>query len=291
MSGSQPGKIICLRDGRSLAFAEYGEPGGKPVFFFHGMPGSRFFHPQDEITTRLNVRLICMDRPGYGESTFQPGRSILDWPGDIAQLADQLGIGKFSVTGHSGGGPYVAACAYALPDRIASAAVLSGAGPVDSPDYTLTMSATNKLGMRVGRYIPWLLWQGMVWLVYHRRAHDPAADMARGNGIRPKADDEELRKPEVQETCLCSELEAFRPGLQGTAWDARLLTRPWGFPLEKIRIPVHLWHGTDDDQVPPGTARYIAGKIPGSRITIFENEAHLALFSHWEEILTQLITE
>ena len=153
------------------------------------------------------------------------------------------------------------------------------------------MSATNKLGISVGRYIPWPFWLAMVWLFYHRRARDPAAEMERGNGRRPKADDEQLRKPEVRDTCLISEIEAFSPGLRGMAWDARLLTRPWGFPLEGIRIPIHLWHGTDDDQVPLSMTRYIAGKIPAGKISIFENEAHLALFSHWEEILAKLITE
>ena len=126
---------------------------------------------------------------------------------------------------------------------------------------------------------------------YQRRARNPAADMERGNGFRPKADDEQLCKAEVREACLCSELEAFRPGLRGLTWDARLLTRPWGFPLEDIRIPVHVWQGTEDDQVPPGVARYIAATIPGGKVTLCENEAHLLLFPHWEEILSQLIQE
>ena len=284
-------KTLHLKDGRTLAYAKYGVSDGTPVFFFHGMPGSRFFRPPDEITARLQVRLICMDRPGYGASTFQRGRRILDWPGDITQLADHLGIGKFSVAGHSGGGPYVAACAYALPDRLTAAAMLSGAGPIDSPKDTLGMSAVNKFGIKVGRFIPWLLWQALIWVFYHRRARNPAADMERGDGIRPPADDEQIHKPEVWEACLRSEVEAFRPGLRGLAWDAHLLARPWGFPLENIRVPIHLWHGTEDDQVPISMARFIAGKIPGSKITICENEAHLALFPHWEEILTQLISE
>ena len=285
-------RLDCLlKDGRTLAYAEYGDPGGTPVFFFHGMPGSRFFRPPDEITARLQVRLICMDRPGYGASTFQPRRRILDWPCDITQLADHLGIRKFAIAGHSGGGPYVAACAYALPNRITAAVILSGAGPVNSPGGTLGMSAANKFGITVGRFIPWLLWQELIWVFYHRRAWDPAADMDSGDGIRPPADDEQIHKPEVRETCLHSEVEAFRPGLRGLAWDARLLTRPWGFPLNDICTPIHLWHGTEDDQVPVSMARFIAAKIPGSKITILENEAHLALFPHWEEILTNLISE
>ena len=280
-----------LKDGRMLAYAEYGDPAGTSVFFFHGMPGSRFFRPADEITARLRVRLICMDRPGYGESTFQSGRRILDWPGDIIQLANHLRIGKFAVAGHSGGGPYVAACAYALPERVSAAAIVSGAGPVDVPNGTRGMSALNKFGISMGRFIPWPLWQAMVWVTYHRRSSDPAADMERGDGVRPAADDEQIYKPEVREACLHSEIEAFRPGLRGLAWDAHLLTLPWGFPLEEISLPVHLWHGSEDDLVPVAMARYIADKIPGGNLIICENEAHLALFPHWEEILTELITE
>jgi pimeloyl-ACP methyl ester carboxylesterase len=282
---------ISLIDGRTLAYAEYGDSRGKPVFFFHGTPGSRIFRPPDELTARLGVRLITTDRPGYGESTFQSGRRILDWPEDIAQLADALGIDKFAVAGHSGGGPYVSACAFALPDRVTTAAILSGAGPMESPTVTRGMSATNKFGLIVGSFIPWTFWRALIWVFYHRRSCDPAADMDRGSGHRPRADEEQIHRFDVREACIRSEVEAFRPGLRGLAWDARLLTRPWGFRLEDIHVQVYLWHGTDDDQATVAMARYIAGKIPKSKITICENEAHLLLFPHWEEILTQLTSE
>jgi pimeloyl-ACP methyl ester carboxylesterase len=278
-----------LRDGRTLAYAEYGDLHGKPVFFFNGTPGSRFFRPPDEVTTRLGVRLITTDRPGYGESTFQPGRGILDFPQDIAQLANALGIDRFAVAGHSGGGPYVAACAYVLPDRVTAAAIISGPGPVDTPNATYGMTAINKFGLTLGRYIPWPLWRTLIWVFFHRRANDPAADIDRLTGHRPQADEELISRPEVREACIRSEVEAFRPGLCGTAWDTRLLTRPWGFRLEDIRAPVHLWHGTADDAAPISMGKYVAGMILGCRATICEGEAHLLLFPHWEEILTQLI--
>ncbi|MFA5875052.1 MAG: alpha/beta hydrolase, partial [Anaerolineales bacterium] len=199
-------KALQLTEGRTLAFAEYGDLRGKPVFFFHGTPGSRYFRPSDEITAGLGVRLICVDRPGYGESTFQPGRRILDWPEDIAQLADALSIDKFAVAGHSGGGPYVSACAVALPDRVTAAALLSGAGPVEAPDVTRGMSATTKFGLTVGRFIPWPLWRALIWVFYHRRRDDPAADMDRGSGNRPQADEEQVHRPEVREACIRSEV-------------------------------------------------------------------------------------
>jgi pimeloyl-ACP methyl ester carboxylesterase len=282
---------IILRDGRTLAYSEYGDPRGKPVLFFHGAPGSRFFRPPDEITTQLGVRLICVDRPGYGESTFQPARCILDWPEDISQLADALGMDKFAVSGHSGGGPYTLACAFALPERVCAAALLSGAGPANTPDVKCGMSPRNKLGLTIGRFIPWPLWRTLIWVFYHRRKDDPAEDMDRGSGHRPQADEEQVRRPEVRDVCIRSEVEAFRPGLRGLAWDTRMLTRRWGFRLEDIHVPVYLWHGTADDMTTIAMARYVASKIPGCRTTICENEAHLLLFPHWEEILTQLISE
>jgi hypothetical protein len=115
--------------------------------------------------------------------------------------------------------------------------------------------------------------------------------LQRGNGIRPPSNDAQLYKPEVWDACLRSEVEAFRPGLLGLAWDAHLLTFPWGFPLENIRVPVQMWHAIEDNQVPVAMAHYIAGKIPGGKLTFFRNEAHRLLFPHWEEILIQLITE
>ena len=282
---------LLLSSSRMLAYAEFGTAQGKPVFFFHGTPGSRFFRPPDEITTKLGVRLITCDRPGYGLSAFQLGRRILDFPNDIRQLADHLGLQKFAVAGHSGGGPYVAACAYSLSERVSAASFLSAAGPVEAPTATLGMSAINKAGFTYGRYMPWPLWRLLIWLIYHRKREDPAAAMDRENGHRPDADEIQISRLEVREACLRSEVEAFRPGLRGFAWDARLLTCPWGFQLDKIHVPVYLWHGMADDLTSTGMARFMASQIPNARLTVCENEAHLLLFPHWEEILTQLISE
>jgi pimeloyl-ACP methyl ester carboxylesterase len=279
---------LTLKDGRILAYAEYGNSDGKPVFFFHGMPGSRLFCPSEEITKTVGVRLICVDRPGYGQSTFQPQRSIPDWPRDIARLADSLGLGKFAVAGHSGGGPYAEACAYALPERVTAAAVISGAGPLDTPGATQGMTALNKFGLTAGHYIPWAMWQVLVWVFYHRRAEDPAADIDRQTGHRPLADEEQISKPEVRQACVLSETEAFHHGLRGLAWDTRLLTRPWAFRLKDIRIPVLLWHGSADDATPVNMGKYVAAQIPNCQARFCDGEAHLLLFPHWHEILTAL---
>jgi pimeloyl-ACP methyl ester carboxylesterase len=280
---------IALTDQRILAYAVYGDPNGKPLFFFHGIPGSRLFRPPDDVTTHMGVRLITIDRPGSGLSTYQSGRRILDWPGDIAQLADHLGIEKFFVAGHSGGGPYASACAFAFPQRVQAAAVLSGAGPIDASDALKKMTSLNRLGSRIGRITPWPLWRLMVWYLYRMGHKNPAYLFERGAKDRPQSDTDVLNKPGVLELNYASQSEALRQGTRGFALEARLLVSPWGFQLEEIRVPVKVWHGTEDVDTPVSMGQVVATRIPNCQLTICPGEAHMLLFPHWEEILEQLI--
>ncbi len=277
-----------LPDGRNLAYAEYGDPHGTPVFFFHGSPGSRLFHPPDEVTKRLGVRLICTDRPGYGDSTFQPNRRILDWATDVAQLADHLGFDRFAVAGHSGGGPHTLACAYALPNRVTAAGIVAGAGPVDTPNATEDMIFLHWLGFKIGQYLPWSAWYLMIKYLFREIAADPTKAIDRDKDTWPPADREILTTPEIRELCIKSDTEAYRHGLLAFAWDTHLITRPWGFKLDEIKVPVHLWHGTMDNSTTVAMARYMAQKIPNGKLTICEGEAHMLLIPRWEEILTTI---
>ena len=114
-----PAKHILLPDGRRLAYAEFGIPDGKPVFYFHGSNGSRLErHPDESIAASLGIRIITIDRPGHGLSDYQPRRKLLDWPGDVEALADSLGIGRFAVAGFSSGGPHLLACAYKIDSLV-----------------------------------------------------------------------------------------------------------------------------------------------------------------------------
>jgi len=282
---------ITLHDGRRLAYAEYGQPHGKPIFFFHGIPGSRLYRPPDEITTRMGVRLICVDRPGYGLSDFQPGRRIIDWPADVLQLADARSIGRFAVAAHSGGAPYAYACAAALPDRVTVTAILSGAGPADSPRLLRGMRGLNRAGYTFSPLVPWPLWRFFIWLFFRTGRDDPASVFERGKRSRPPADQDIWYRSEVREVCFASGAEGFRNGTRGHAWEARLLLRPWGLRLEDVRVPVYLWHGTQDHETPVSMAREAARRLPDCRPTICQDEGHSLLFAHWEEILTQLASE
>jgi pimeloyl-ACP methyl ester carboxylesterase len=279
-----------LRDGRMLAYEQYGDPQGRPVVFFHGTPGSRLFHPPDEVTKRMKVRLICVDRPGYGGSTFQSGRQMLDWPKDVSALADSLGIRSFAVAGHSGGGPYALACAFCLPERVSAAAILSGAGPVDAPGASDGLTFLHWLAFKIGRHSPWSLTRALTWFFFHKSAADPARAIDIDARDRSAADEEVLKIPGVRENCIESDVESYKQGLTGFSWEVRLLTRPWGFNLEGIKVPVYLWHGTADDFTTTGMARYMSEKIPDCQPFIYENEGHMLLIPRWEEILTALVS-
>jgi pimeloyl-ACP methyl ester carboxylesterase len=282
---------IILRDGRTLGYSEYGDPRGKPVFFFHGIPGSRLFRPPDEVTTRLGVLLICTDRPGSGLSDYMPGRRILDWPNDVCALADSLGVMKFHVVGHSGGGPYTLACAHALPERVCGSAVLCCAGPADAKDALNTMTPLNRLAFSIGRFTPWPVWRLLIWYFYRMGHDNPSYLFDRGAKDRSKADSEVLAEPRVLELNYASQSEALCQGTRGFALEARLLVRPWGFRLEDIRVPVHVWHGTEDVDTPVSMGKAVAACIPKSKLIICPGEGHMLLFPHWEEILKQLISE
>jgi len=281
--------IHKLSDGRDLSYAEYGDPNGAPVFFFHGTPGSNLFRPPDEVTKRLGVRLICVDRPGYGSSTFQPNRLLLDWANDISSLANALKLERFAISGHSGGCPHTLACAYALPDRVTAAAILSGAGPIDTPGATEGMIWLNWFGFTFGRYMPWWVGRLLTKWLFRVQAADPSKAIDHDNAIRPLVDNEILNITEIREICIQADVTAYSQGTRGLAWDIRLITRPWGFKLDEIKVPVFLWHGTADNSTTMKMVRYMADKIPNCKATICEGEGHMLLIPHWEEILTALI--
>jgi pimeloyl-ACP methyl ester carboxylesterase len=125
---------ITLGDGRRLGYAEYGDPEGKPLFYCHGYPASRFEAALlDPAARKARVRIVAADRPGCGLSDFQPNRRILGWPNDVVELADALGIDRFAIVGVSGGGPYALACARKIPQRLTAAGVVCGLGPTSEP--------------------------------------------------------------------------------------------------------------------------------------------------------------
>lgn len=282
------GKQIRLRDGRLLGYAEYGHPTGKPVLFFHGTPSSRLFHPDESITRSLGVRLITIDRPGFGLSDFQPDRRLLDWPDDVVEVADHLETDRFAVAGISGGGPYVAACAYRIPQRLTAAAIVSSMGPADAAGATEGMPFIRRAGATIARHAPGLV-RPLLWLLSNPQ-RNPERFMERYTAHNPPADQALLAQPKVRAMLAASYAEATRAGLRGFAREVQIVAQPWGFRLEEISMEVHLWHGEEDTSTPPDMARLMANTIPDCRATFLSGEGHFLLFTHWCEILVTLVS-
>lgn len=279
-----------LPDGRTLMYAEYGAPEGKPVFYFHGLPGSRL-EPvllDGNDLVKADIRMIACDRPGMGGSDFQPGRGFSHWPADMLVLANRLGLGKFGLLGISGGGGYVSACARLIPDRLSSAVIVSGAGRMDSPEARagLPFMARSIWGLAGRSFRLAVL---LMDLTKPRTLGDPAKIRQQMVRTMPAMERTFFENPGRLEAFLASTVEATRQGVRGMAWETHLYARPWDFRLEEINFPVRILHGEADLNVPVAVARKVAAAIPGCQATFFPGEGHISILgNHLDEIYSIL---
>jgi pimeloyl-ACP methyl ester carboxylesterase len=288
MPASRTAEVLRLSDGRRLGYADYGDRQGTPLLFFHGTPGSRrVARWADLVARRRGIRLIAPDRPGFGLSDFQPGRTLGAWPRDVVELADALFLERFAVAGVSGGGPYVAACAWRLADRLSHAGIISGMGPIDDPALAAALPRHYRTGFALVRRVPGAaraaFGLGMLGL---RRA--PGCVLASIAASLPDVDRAILARPRVQALLLDDAREALRQGPRGAALELSLLSQPWDVRLDQIRMPVRLWHGEADAQVPVAIARRLAAALPDCRARFLPNAGHLWVLDHLDEVLATL---
>jgi pimeloyl-ACP methyl ester carboxylesterase len=273
-----------LRDGRQLGFAEWGDPGGTPVVFFHGMPSCRLNgHANTAVLDAHHARWIAIDRPGIGLSDFQPQRTLLDWPDDVVQLADGLGFDRFGVVGVSAGGPYAAACAFKTPERLTHVGIVSGVAPFDR----LGVDEQRKRETFSDRRVPWLgraKFKAMA--VAARRWPDWTFEQVLKD--MPEPDRIIASRPEVRLVLVDAFLEAVRSGVRGVEHEMALHSTPWGFQPEEIAIRVELWHGDQDTNVPLSEAMLLADAIPNSNLSVCPGVGHLLIDERFEEILSAL---
>ena len=274
---------VELRDGRALGYEEWGRGDGVPILGFGGTTMSRLAHLGDEAPEAAGVRLILVDRPGYGLSDFQPSRRILDWPGDIVQLVDALGLERFAVFGMSGGGPHAAACAHALPDRVFALGLVSSPGPVwDRPELRYSLPPHRQPLIEVAARDP---------DEAARRLLDDCRRELEELAARPEDDAGWVvtASPAVNARFRASLFETLARGPEGYAHDLFLLfVTPWGFRPEEIPVDTLIWHGDRDEAVPLGVGEFFDRTIPRSSLHVLPGEGHLLLWSHAEEILASL---
>ena len=282
---------LLLPDGRRLAYREFGPTIGRPLLDFHGTPASKHNWYRGHAAAaleRVGFRVFAVDRPGIGGSDPQPGRTLFSWAEDVGGFADALELPTFSLLGYSCGAPYAWACTVRLPDRVAGVAIVSGMVDVTHPDMAGLPPRPNLqvLGLAVQK--PWLS-----RLVY--RTMGTTAKLVPGTMLRqasasmPPADRDTIRDPDVARAFLAMLAETFAQGPAGAQVDSALVASPWGFDPADVRVPVRMWHGDADENVPIDMARHLADRIPGAQLTVVPGEGHLSLIHrHLERILTDL---
>jgi pimeloyl-ACP methyl ester carboxylesterase len=273
-------RTVRTPGGRVLAVQESGDPAGSPVLVHNGTPMSRHMYgPHVADAAEQGLRLISYDRPGYGGSTPQPGRSVADCAADVSAICDALEIGKLAMWGLSGGGPRVLACAALLPDLVVAAASLASFAPSDADGLdwfdglqaadayrrALTEPDAVRAGLDEGR-------KHVLATSASRLAAEWAPFLS--------AADAAVLTGELAEYTARTNQEALAPGSQGWWDDSYGLIRPWGFDVADISVPVLLLHGRQDKFVPFAHGQWLADHIPGVEARLLDNDGHLTLQAH-----------
>lgn len=280
--------FITLPDGRKLAYAEFGQPDGHPVIYFHGGASSRL-EPLlfDDLINKFGLRFIALDRPGIGQSDFQPDRGFSDCPKDVVVLADTLGLAKFSVLGVSSGGGYVFACAAKIPDRLLSAVVVSGGWDMDSlkdlpmfSRWTYTLSKTFPLLFEVVIKLSMRPFQGSSEkLLASFKQQLPAVDYV------------VFQSPQRLQAIRESAIESMRQSTKNVALDILLYVYPWDFKAAEIQIPVQLFHGEQDTKVPISMARQAVDRLPTAQLFTYPDEGHISIGINQFEAIAHALKE
>lgn len=272
------GLCIRLRDGRILSYRLYGDPKGPPLFVFHGLPGSgRQAALIDAQARSAGACLIAPDRPGYGQSSPAPRRSLLSWADDVGQLADHLGIAQFGLLGISCGGAYALACAQALAERVDYVGLLAGIAPVTTAEVRTDQLPALKLLFALAKVHPGLV---APLLLAERRLlrTRPQQALQALSGMLSEPDRDLLAKdPIAAQQFIGSLVEAYRQGVSAATRDAALIARDWGFDLGQIPVPVHLYQGGRDRHVTPEMGQHLFKCLPRARYRLYPEEGHFSI--------------
>jgi len=272
---------VLLSSGRVLEVSEAGDPHGLPIFALYGTPCSRLFYsPHAADAEGRHIRLISYNRPGYGNSTPVPGRRMVDDAADVAAIADSLGLDRFAVWGHSGGGAPALGCAAALPQRVVAAASLAGCAPypAEGLDWFAGAGELNVEDFKL------MLDDEAEWELKSRRDADellkatPAEVTQIFATLLSEEDRMALSSDELSLWMHDTMQEAYKTGIRGLCDDSLAIAKPWGFDPASIKVPVQVWHGEHDKFVPFSHGEWFASRIPGAEAHLEKNQGHIGLF-------------
>lgn len=274
---------LHVAGGFRVGYAEYGDPSGTPVLFFHGIPGSRLLgRAVHDRAVACGARIVAPERPGCGLSDGQRARSVASCTRPVEELVDALGIDRLCALGVSGGGPYALACGALLSGRVDAVGLVSSVGIEDDPGLLLRSS---RWLVALARVSPLL---AAPTLELSRRRATRRIDRLL-EAIEAELGADGVDHPAAGRLLLADLFEAFASGSRGVAGDCSRVRR-WGFQPEAVRVPVHLWHGRDDRHVAITAAELLARRLPDCRSHLLEGEGHFAvLYHHGGEILETLV--
>lgn len=276
--------------GRSVGYSEYGDPQGLPVLYCHGTPGSGIeCELADQAARRHGLRFISPDRPGYGETDAAYEMGYAAWAQIIKQLLQDLGIERYAVLGISGGGPNALALAATDAERIVALTLVCPLGQSALPELASAMHPFVQWLLRrmqqTPRSLDWLLLKPIA-LIGRMLPRIAVASMRFYNG---RADRPCLSRPAVVQLLRKSMRRAFQQGSAGGARDLRLMTTPWDFSLERITLPVKLWHGMADELLLPEHSHWFASQLAHPELQLVPGAGHFSLpFDHIEAIMGDL---
>jgi len=266
-------------DGRTLAIEDAGDPAGRPVLVHNGTPNSRHLYgPAAADAAARGLRLIGYDRPGYGGSTPQPGRTVADCAADVRAICAELGVERLAMWGVSGGGPHVLACAALLPDLVTAAASLASLAPADAEglDWVDGMGQENADYSRLLKTDPEAA-RTKLESDREQALAASAADLAKRLETLLTPTDAAVLTGQFAEYLAYADREGLAPGAQGWWDDGVAHASPWGFEPSAIRMPVLLMHGRQDQFVPFGHGQWLAARIPGVDARLLDHDGHLTL--------------
>lgn len=283
-------QTIELDDGRHLAYQEYGDPCGELVVHCHSVVGSRLelAFNADEICKQKKIRLINIDRPGFGMSDPDPAASYIKWTNDFVQLIDALEIEQVSLTGYAMGGQYALACAHEAPERIKKVFTISAGMPAISAKDFGQMIPLYKMNTKLARYLP-KVYSLLSSVLVKGILNDPDAFFTQLSEKVAAADQRIMCSDDFKREHFNSLREGFRQGGKATSKEIIQLMHDWGFKPDNIKVPVTLWHGDSDHHVPLVLCRRFEEHITETRYHICEGQGHYMFYTHWAKILDELL--
>lgn len=279
-----------MPDGRRVDIRILGDPHGYPLVLSPGTPvGVDGVLPNAEMLTDRGFALVVVERPGYGNSTPLPGRSVADCARDISYvMTELLAVDKYSAIGRSGGGMVALALGSLDPDHCERVVTVGGTAPRpgDLAAWVAGMGESNRLAysrpqggensdLSVAERRAALSSRGLETV--RKMSHDTASDG--GSLIRTNASSYHRNDyPPV--------IDGFKAYVRGYERALRVYERAWTDDTAQLttashidftnyRVPVNVVQGLNDPFTPPSHGAVLTGMVSTATLHLLPEVSHM----------------